>query len=636
MGHSTSTLLPQKSLEDKTDVQKIPLNNMRILQPQWDVAQDNLLLDVVEVRKALDLFLNSQISQAESILQPKRSSSLYHSLGYAFIMFLKSVMTFQQTDIEMAIESLKETIQLANGFRKKDSSWVGSITAWVKGITVQDIKNMSLLHRHAELIFAESYLLKALLCIVHDESFASFFREGLNVRSSYNTYKVMEKFIIESEDSSDPEIDNHFTSGVLLGVGLFHIMISLLPSSVMKLVEFIGFTSDRTHGLKTLEKVGKWEGDSSLIEPLPPQGLRRQFCDMTLLLYHVVLSKLIPLTDENGKLAERILDYNLKIYPSGIFFLYFSGKHLGAKGNITGAKIQFENAIQTQKDWKQLQHLCYWELGLINLLQQNWQSCIKLYHTLYRESNWSKSVYSYLWAISCYMDALTKDSGSEEYKKLVQKANETIQKVTHSKQKIAGKSIPLEKFMSRKARKFIMQNNTLVLPDLEIMATFNAFELMNKEILLKTLDRLNNEIYRLTNAVEHQEALNFYDDFCLCHYIRIIVLRLLVAGPERDKSMHDWNNLRQQSIQAVLKNSDKIQLDHYIYYFTRYEEARMEIAQKHYKLAQEIIQSIIKSSEKGQFNVGAGPHAKNKYSLESALLFKCHNCLAEIELLISL
>lgn len=149
MGHSASTLLPQKSSEDKTNVQKIPLNNVRILQPQWDVAQDNLLLDVVEVQKALDLFLNSQISQAESILQPKRSSSLYHSLGYAFIMFLKSVMTFQQTDIEMAIESLKETIQLANGFRKKDSSWVGSITAWVKGITVQDIKNMSLLHRHA-------------------------------------------------------------------------------------------------------------------------------------------------------------------------------------------------------------------------------------------------------------------------------------------------------------------------------------------------------------------------------------------------------------------------------------------------------------------------------------------------------
>ena len=58
-------------------------------------------------------------------------------------------MTFQQVDIEAAIEALKETVQLADGFRKKDSGWVGSISSWVKGMTVQDIKNMSRLHRHA-------------------------------------------------------------------------------------------------------------------------------------------------------------------------------------------------------------------------------------------------------------------------------------------------------------------------------------------------------------------------------------------------------------------------------------------------------------------------------------------------------
>ncbi|CEG73182.1 hypothetical protein RMATCC62417_08614 [Rhizopus microsporus] len=91
----------------------------------------------------------------------------------------------------------------------------------------------------------------------------------------------------------------------------------------------------------------------------------------------------------------------------------------------------------------------------------------------------------------------------------------------------------------------------------------------------------------------------------------------------------------QESIRYVMDNANKIQLDHYIYYFTRYEEARMMVMQENYEAAQDIVKSIIKASEKGQFNVGAGPHAKNKYSLESALLFKCHNCLTEIELLMS-
>lgn len=151
MGQSMSSMLPRQRepseemiMTDKTDTA-----TLNITQKQWDIAQQNLLLDIIEVRKAMDLFLNSQISEAESMLGPKRYSSLYHSLGHAFILFLKSLMTFQQTDIEAAIDALKETIQLADAFRKKESGWVGSITTWVKGLSVQDIKNMSRLHRHA-------------------------------------------------------------------------------------------------------------------------------------------------------------------------------------------------------------------------------------------------------------------------------------------------------------------------------------------------------------------------------------------------------------------------------------------------------------------------------------------------------
>ncbi|KAG0757795.1 hypothetical protein G6F16_001978 [Rhizopus arrhizus] len=640
MGQSMSSMLPRQkeSGEEKEEI----LNSIHITQKQWDQAQQNLLLDAVEVRRALDLFLDSKISDAEHILEPKRSSSLYHSLGHAFILFLKSLMTFQQVDIEAAIEALKETVQLADGFRKKDSGWVGSISSWVKGMTVQDIKNMSRLHRHAELIYAESYLLKALLCIIHDESFVSFLREGLHIRSSYNTYKTLQKFLVYAKeeaaagkDVSDLSLDDHFTSGVSLGVGLFHILISLLPTSVMKVVEFIGFTNDRAYGLEILENVGGWE---EYHQDLPPpqeadEGLRRQFCDMALLLYHVILSKLIPLSDVNEDLAERILAYNLKLYPSGVFFLYFSGKQLGACGNLVMAKSQFEKAIRTQKDWKQLQHMCYWELGLISLLQHDWPSSREFYTTLYQESNWSKAVYLYLQAVSHYMIASTKEE--KEGKELVKKACEMMQKVTDSKQKIAGKSLPLEKFVARKSRKFIAQTN-LMFPDLEALVAFNAIDFMNKELILENLKRVNTELDRLmSHTTKPQEALNYYDDLCLCHYLRAVLLRLLILQADDNENKSKWKDIHKQSIQCVMDNAEKIQLDHYVYYFTRYEEARMAIMQENYETAQDIVKSIVKASEKGQFNVGAGPHAKNKYSLESALLFKCHNCLTEIDMLMS-
>ncbi|KAI8088521.1 hypothetical protein BDF21DRAFT_378735 [Thamnidium elegans] len=655
MGQSMSSMLPKHKekqiLEEKEEgeLNHTPLPTINISTKVWEAAEANLLEDIKEVRLAMDLFLNSRIPEAEKILEPKRYSTLYHSLGHSFVLFLKSVMTFQHTDIEDAIEALKETIQLADAFRKKNSSWLGNITSWVKGISVHEVWEMSRLHRHAELIYAESYLLKALLCIIHDESFVSFLREGLHVRASYNTYKTLQKFLnhvreqaSQGKDVSECGVDDHFTSGVSLGVGLFNLIISLLPSSVMKVVEFIGFTSDRTYGMEILEAVGGWEDYAGLpLTELPPdqepnEGLRRQFCDMALMLYHIILSKLIPLSDVNEDLSDRVLAYSLKLYPDGVFFLYFSGRQLVARNQLVEAKNQYQKAIDTQKDWKQLQHMCYWELGLINLLQQNWQESLDCYTTLHKESNWSKAVYTYLQAISLFVLATNDDTKTpEEKEKLAKEAGEMMVKVTSAKQKIAGKSIPLEKFVARKARKFIAQNNRLLFPDLEALNAFSAFDFMSIDLLHNNLERTTKEIYRLTHETKHEEVLNYYDDLCLSHYMRSMVLRLLI-DQVKDASTEtkvNWKRLHKESIRCVMENAKKVQLDHYIYYFTRYEEARMLIIDQEYQKAKDIVQSIIKSSDKGQFNVGAGPHAKNKYSLENTILFKCHNCLTEIQAL---
>ena len=59
------------------------------------------------------------------------------------------MMTFQQEDIQATIDSLKQTIDIANGLRKKDTTWLDNLTTWVKGSAVDHIRNMSRLQRHA-------------------------------------------------------------------------------------------------------------------------------------------------------------------------------------------------------------------------------------------------------------------------------------------------------------------------------------------------------------------------------------------------------------------------------------------------------------------------------------------------------
>lgn len=276
----------------------------------------------------------------------------------------------------------------------------------------------------------------------------SFLRESLNIRSSYSVYMTLEKYVNqvnENEKTSDT-LDNDFTSGVALGVGCFSLILSMLPASVVKVAELIGFTSDRTHGLKVLESVGGWDKhhDGSIPQEKDINtGLRSQLCNMVLIVYHVILSKMIPLSDVDIPFAETILNDCLDKYPRGVFFLYFNGRLMGSKKLLKESEKQYQLAIDTQKDWKQLQHMCFWELGLIYIMEQNWQKAYDIYTVIQRDCNWSKAVYTYLKAISLYKLAQVTEDTTIKADYMKQVAG-YMDQVTGEKQKIAGKSIPME------------------------------------------------------------------------------------------------------------------------------------------------------------------------------------------------
>ncbi|KAI8099159.1 uncharacterized protein BX664DRAFT_289117 [Halteromyces radiatus] len=597
-----------------------------------------LYADIAEVRQAMDLFLNSRIPECELILNPKRDSSMYHSLGFAFVLFLKACMTFQKEDIEAGLEAMKQAYQMADKFRKRDSSWK-NLSAWVKSYSVQDIKDMTPLQRHAELVYAETYLLKAMLQIIYDESFVGFLREGLKMRASHGIYKVLEKYMLHVQEEAslgkdvlEYGLDEHFASGVAFGMGCFNLVLSMLPQIVLKLAEFVGFTGDRDLAMFYFRSVGGWDdvehfSENGLPELQgPEEGIRRQFCDMMLLLYNIVLSKLSPLSHVDEPLADRVLKYNLQLYPDGIFFLYFSGRQLSAKKQLEQAKAQYHRAISMESSWKQLHHMCYWELGLIALLQQDWKLAHDTYQLLNNESNWSKAVYTYVQALSLYMYALELTPG-EKRKQLLSKVNELMSKVTKAKQKIAGKSIFVEKFVARKSRKFDLQGGRLLFPDLEVLNAFSAFELMSTDLVRKNLGRIQATLTRL----ESNKSFYVYDDLCLCHYLRTMLIRMLLQDPTTPKEERQrLKETHRISIQAVLDMAEKVQLDHYTYYFTVYEKARMLMMDNELDAARKEIQYLIRCSEKNEFNVGAGARAKNKYSLENSLILKCHNCLEMI------
>lgn len=73
------------------------------------------------------------------------------------------------------------------------------------------------------------------------------------------TAKFLETADEAHPDGLDSSLDENFRSGVELGAGLISLILSLLPSTVLKVVEVFGFSGDREYALRTLMRPGRWQ-----------------------------------------------------------------------------------------------------------------------------------------------------------------------------------------------------------------------------------------------------------------------------------------------------------------------------------------------------------------------------------------
>jgi len=71
-------------------------------------------------------------------------------------------------------------------------------------------------------------------------------------------------------EPEDKSVDADFRSGVYLGVGVSHLILSLMPGKVLAIVELFGYKGDRMAGLANLNKCGGWSSDS--LEPSVSKG----------------------------------------------------------------------------------------------------------------------------------------------------------------------------------------------------------------------------------------------------------------------------------------------------------------------------------------------------------------------------
>ncbi|WWD15847.1 hypothetical protein CI109_100271 [Kwoniella shandongensis] len=597
--------------------------------------------DIEKNRVAIALFLTSRMKEAEASCAEKDGEGhrLYLQNAVGILESLKGMMTFDSVDLANALEICKSTTSTASLLRRPADSMVSRLGGLVKsGAGLARVKAMSALERHAELVYAEQSLLKALLAIVSGGDWLGLVREALNMRTAHGIYRTLQLFLEDADKHGyDDDIDMDFRSGVLLGTGTSSLMLSLLPAKVLKIAEVFGYGGDRKVALATLMSAGGWSSGS----PDPAfdeenEGLRRPVCDLILLVFHLVISVLMPITGTDVPLAKNILAYNMKRYPNGVLFLYFQARLHTTMCQPAEANESLQRALDLELEYIQLQHMCLWDYACNHLMLGNFKGALDCFSILRQESNWSRAVYTYA-AATCVIE-LNQD-GDQDAK--IDEAEKLMLQIPKLTKKIAGKSLPIEKLCSRKARKFQSQHNRLFLPALELAYVFGSLANTPRKLLLHThLPRIEKMLERLVQTAPEEYGPGYWDDYCLGHFLKGMCQATAryqppEAAPEakrvepNDPSDEVLDQGAEKDYQAVIRHSHDVQLDHYILFHNYYELGRLYARRGDDEQAKRCFE-VIMTSKLPEHNA-AMAKAHGKYSLEGALMLKTHAALSAIK-----
>nr|XP_012625114.1 tetratricopeptide repeat protein 39B isoform X5 [Microcebus murinus]XP_012625116.1 tetratricopeptide repeat protein 39B isoform X5 [Microcebus murinus] len=508
---------------------------------------------------------------------------MYHALGYSTIVVLQAVMTFEQQDIQNGISAMKDALQTCQKYRKKFTV----VESFSSLLSRGSLEQLSEEEMHAEICYAECLLQKAALTFVQDENMINFIKGGLKIRTSYQIYKECLSILHEIQKNKlEQEFFYEFEGGVKLGTGAFNLMLSLLPARIIRLLEFIGFSGNRDLGLLQLR-----EGASG-------QSMRSPLCCLTILAFHTYISLILGTGEVNVVEAESLLAPFLQQFPNGSLMLFYHARIELLKGNTEEAQEIFRKCISVQEEWKQFHHLCYWELMWINVYQQNWMQAYYYSDLLCKESKWSKATYVFLKA------AILSMLPEEDVLATNENVVTLFRQVDGLKQRIAGKSLPTEKFAVRKARRYSASLPVpvkLVLPALEMMYVWNGFSIVNKR-----KDLCENLLVTVEKAEAALQNENFHDfsvdDECLVKLLKGCCLKNLQRPLQAELCFNH-----------VVESEKLLRYDHYLVPFTLFELAFL------YK-SQGEIDKAIKVLETARNNY-------KDYSLESRLHFRIQAAL---------
>jgi len=403
-----------------------------------------------EVIKGIDYIWNNKFDEADKLFETQRTKIPRYALHFAESRFLRSFLTADQEDTQSALNRFKACKDLAEEHLKFYER--GQIPGAPLGTKV-DINQLKQDLLETRIVIGDALYMMAVIQMLREARIKGAF----NLRRSW---KVFEKALKDSKEikSIDPELQ----TSLEFGAGFFLFAISILPQKFLKIVELVGFKSDKDTGLhyiRTTQKHG---------------GIRGPYATMLLLCNDLLLPRGIANVEEYLREADALITESLTKYPEGSLF-HVMGSHCARKQcNLDKGIKLMEIAIDNSKNLSQPPLIYRYELANCYCMNLEFQKAADMFAPLTTVPKFQVKTIATLQLGACFIM-------TGEY----EKAQELFQKVASS-----GAKGNLDSMIVRQSKRYLINGGHFAAFELLYMRRDLAKMTANMKAVLQELDKM--------------------------------------------------------------------------------------------------------------------------------------------------
>lgn len=465
--------------------------------------------ELAELSRAVRFFFNNKFDDAkivcDELVDKFGKDSLYGTVGHSYISFVYAVFSMEKKLLDDSFERIKKTYEIVN-FRRKHHH---SLSSW---FFKTDYNAYSDMDAHAEIIFGECSLMSVILTFIAEPNFMSIIRAVMKLRSAYNSYKLCGEILNKKTNWESKQLKEEFEVGYKMGWGIYNVLMSHLPTRVLSLLSFVGFSSDRNLGMSYLREITDTKSHI----------YRHKLTGFMVCFYTFYLEQFFGCGAGDLDWVREITTAALKVTPNSAFDLFWSARYEQLAGNADDAIDKFLKCKNAQSEFKSLHNVCTWDLLWSYAIKCDWASASNCAMFLHENCDWSKATNLYQWA--CFQYMIMEETND---KSLLGPIEDALESLPNLRRRFIGKTLPPEKFAISKAEKYFSSGKQkMTLPALELFYVWNVygFSAKNKDILLPLMDRINSKLelpmYSKDSGNEEYYILTLLKGVCLKNYGR--------------------------------------------------------------------------------------------------------------------